>query len=153
MLKFNQFITEEYEEILPVDEKYIESNAETINAELDKLTEKPYQNAPIFLNQLRGTLERYSLLLPQEANKHFMNLGAELVYKLGELDQYLYMIYDTNDDGFVDGYAQIVTSEELEDLLDMDSNEILDTDRDPITMRPSTWYAKRDDDSGNSDEY
>lgn len=153
MLKFNQFITEEYEEILPVDEKYIESNLETINAELDRLTEKPYQNAPIFLNQLRGTLERYSLLLPQEATKNFMNLGAEIVYKLGELDQYLYVIYDTNDDGFVDGYAQLVTSEELEDLLDMDSNEILDTDRDPINMRSSTWYAKRDDDSGNSDEY
>ena len=92
-------------------------------------------------------------MIPQEATKNFLNLGAELAYKLGELDQYLYIVFDTNDDGFVDGYAQIVSSDELDDLFDMDTSEILDMDRDPIKMRPSTWYAKRDDDSGNSDEY
>jgi len=153
MLKFNEFLKEEFDEVLPVDEKYLESNIDTINSELDKLTSKPYQNAPIFLTQLRGALERFSVLLPQEATKNFLNLGAELAYKLGELNQYLYIIFDTNEDGFVDGYAQIVSSEELEDLFDMDSNEVLNSDREPITMRPSTWYARRDDDSGNSDEY
>lgn len=153
MLKFNEFIAEEFDQVLPVDEKHLESNIDTINAELDALTEKPYQNAPIFLTQLRGALERFAVLIPQEATKHFLNLGAELAYKLGELDQYLYIVYDTNDDGFVDGYAQIVSSDELEDLFDMESSEVLNTDRDPITMRPSTWYAKRDDDAGNSDEY
>jgi hypothetical protein len=153
MLKFNEFLKEEFDEVLPVDEKYLESNIDTINTELDKLTSKPYQNAPIFLTQLRGALERFSVLLPQEATKNFLNLGAELAYKLGELNQYLYIIFDTNEDGFVDGYAQIVSSEELEDLFDMDSNEVLNSDREPITMRPSTWYARRDDDSGNSDEY
>jgi hypothetical protein len=153
MLKFNEFLKEEFDEVLPVDEKYLESNIDTINTELDKLTSKPYQNAPIFLTQLRGALERFSVLLPQEATKNFLNLGAELAYKLGELNQYLYIIFDTNEDGFVDGYAQIVSSEELEDLFDMDSNEVLNSDREPITMRPSTWYARRDDDSGNSDQY
>jgi hypothetical protein len=153
MLKFNEFLKEEFDQVLPVDEKHVESNIEAINVELDKLTEKPYQNAPIFLTQLRGALERYAVMIPQEATKNFLNLGAELAYKLGELDQYLYIVFDTNDDGFVDGYAQIVSSDELDDLYDMDTSEILDMDRDPITMRPSTWYAKRDDDAGNSDEY
>lgn len=153
MLKFNQFINEEFDEVLPVDEKHLSKNIDTINAELDALTAKPYQNAPILLTQLRGALERFAVLLPQEVTKHFLNLGAEIAYKLGELDQYLYIVYDTNEDGFVDAYAQIVSEEELEDLFDMDSNEVLNTDRDPITMRPSTWYAKRDDDSGNDDEY
>jgi hypothetical protein len=153
MLKFNEFLKEEFDQVLPVDEKHVESNIEAINVELDKLTEKPYQNAPIFLTQLRGALERYAIMIPQEATKNFLNLGAELAYKLGELDQYLYIVFDTNDDGFVDGYAQIVSSDELDDLFDMDTSEILDMDRDPIKMRPSTWYAKRDDDAGNSDEY
>jgi hypothetical protein len=153
MLKFNEFLNEQFDQVLPVDERHLEHNIDAINMELDRLTEKPYQNAPIFLAQLRGALERYAVLIPQEATKHFLNLGAELAYKLGDLEQYLYIVFDTNEDSFVDGYAQIVTSEELDDLFDMDSREILGMDRNPIDIRPSTWYARRDDDSGNSDEY
>jgi hypothetical protein len=153
MLKFNEFIVEDFDEVIPVDATNLASNLDKINCELDVLTEKPYQNAPIFLSQLRSYLERYSILLPQEVTKHFLNLSAELSYALGESDHYLYIVYDTNDDAFVDGYAQVVSAEELEDLFNMDSDELLGMDRDPITMRPSTWYAKRDDDAGNSDEY
>lgn len=153
MLTFNKFITEAAEETLDVDAKHVQGNFDAINADLDALTEKPYQNAPIFLNQLRGTLERYGILLPQSATQQFLDLGAELDYLLGESGLHLYVVYDTNEDGFVDGYAQIVTPEELRSLMTMDSEDLLDSDREPITMRPSTWYAKRDDDAGNSDEY
>jgi hypothetical protein len=153
MLKFNEFLNEQFDSVLPVDAKWLESNLEKLNGELDTLTAKPYQNAPIFLNQLRGVLERYGTQLPPEASKHFLSLGAELVYALGETGKHLYIVYDTNDDSFVDGYAQVVTDEELQDLLDMDASDIIDSDRDPVTIRPSTWYAKRDDDAGNSDEY
>ena len=153
MLKFKDFLNEQTEaDVIEVDSRHLEQNKDAINAELDVLTEKPYQNAPIFLNQLRGCLERYGMMLPAEATPHFMNLSAELVYALGETGMNLYVVYDTGEDAFVDGYAQIVSSDELDDLLQMDSNELLGS-RDPITMRPSTWYAKRDDDSGNSDEY
>jgi hypothetical protein len=153
MLKFNDFINEEFDEVLEIDTKHLESNIDRINTDLDNLTEKPYQNSPIFLNQLRGTLERYGILLPQEANSSFLNLGAELVYKMGETDQFLYIVFDTNEDGFVDGYAQIVDQEELKDLLELDSEEILNIDRDPISIQSSTRYSKRDDDAGNTDEY
>ena len=61
-------------------------------------------------------------------------------------------MYDTNEDGFVDGYAQIVSDDELQDLLSMDSEDILG-DREEIEFRPSTWYAKRNDDSGDTSEY
>jgi len=71
---------------------------------------------------------------------------------LGESPYHLYVVYDTSDDGLVDGYAQIVTNEELEDLLNMDSDEILG-DRDPMPIRHSDNYRKRDDDAGNTDEY
>lgn len=155
MLKFSQFITEATndpeEEVISVDARYLENNLDTINDALEKYTEKPYQNAPIFLRQLRGALERFGMNLPQSATVNFLDLGAELVYGLGDTPYFLYIVYDTNDDSFVDGYAQIVDEVELKQLVNMDKEEMLD--HEPIVQRPSTWYAKRDDDSGNSNEY
>lgn len=145
MLKFNEYLNEEFDEILEVDSKFLQENVEKINAELDALTEKPYKNAPLMLTQLRGVLNRFGLMLPDSANALFLSLSAELVYMLGETNLHLYLVFDTNEDGFVDGYAQIVTDEELQDLVNMDTDDLLDTDRDPITMRPSTWYAKYED--------
>jgi hypothetical protein len=151
MLKFSEFLKEENEDVLEVDARYLENNREALNNDLDVLTKKPYQNAPIFLNQLRGTLERYGMILPQEATPNFLNLSAELVYSLGETPYFMYIVFDTADDGFVDGYAQVVDEEELKDLATMDKDEMLN--HDPVAMRPSTWYAKRDDDAGNTNEY
>jgi len=128
MLKFNEYIKEQFDEMLDVEARTV-------------------------LNQLRGTLERYGILLPASATPQFLDLGAELVYLLGESNLHLYVVYDTNDEGFVDGYAQIVSAEELKDLMSADSEDLLDKEDDEIEMRPSTWYAKRDDDAGNTDEY
>jgi len=154
MLKFNEFIIEASDGTLEVDAKYIEGNFDAINADLDALTEKPYQNAPIFLNQLRGTLERYGMLLPQSATPQFLDLGAEIVYLLGDSAYHLYIVYDTNEDGYVDGYAQVVSSDELSDLMATDSEDLLDREDDEdVKPRPSDWYRKRDDDAGNTDEY
>lgn len=152
MLKFNDFLTEAFDEIIQVDTRNIEENMDAINADLDALTEKPYQNAPTFLAQLRGVTERFGFPLPQSATKHFLDLGAELVYMLGESDYHLYVVYDTGDDGFVDGYAQIVSNDELSDLLNMDSENVLG-DREDMPVRHSDWYRKRDDDAGNTNEY
>lgn len=151
MLKFNEFLKEENEDVLEIDARYLENNREALNNDLDVLTKKPYQNAPIFLNQLRGTLERYGMVLPQEATPNFLNLSAELVYALGDTPYFLYIVFDTADDGFVDGYAQVVDGDELTDLATMDKNEMLY--HDVVSQRPSTWYAKREDDGGNTSEY
>jgi hypothetical protein len=145
MLKFNEYLNEEFDEILEIDSEFLTNNMETLNAELDALTEKPYKNAPVMLNQLRGLLNRYGLMLPDSANMHFLSMSAELVYMLGESNLHLYIVFDTNEDGFVDGYAQIVTDDELEDLVKMDTEDLLNSDRDPIAIRPSTWYAKYED--------
>jgi hypothetical protein len=153
ILKFNEYLKEEFDEVIDVDAQYAESNADALNADFDLLTEKPYQNAPIFLNQLRGTLERYGMMLPASATPHFLNLSAELVYMLGDSGKYLYIVYDTNDDGYVDGYAQVVSDDELQDLIGMDRNELLNSDRNLISIRHSDFYRKRDDDAGNTDEY
>jgi hypothetical protein len=145
MLKFNDYLNEEFDEILEIDTEFLENNMETMNAELDALTERPYKNAPVMLNQLRGLLNRYGLMLPDSANMHFLSMSAELVYMLGESNLHLYIVFDTNDDGFVDGYAQIVTDDELEDLVKMNTEDLVNSDRDPIAIRPSTWYAKYED--------
>jgi hypothetical protein len=149
MLKFNEYLKEESVDVLDTLDNF-DNSVGTLNGELDALTAKPYQNAPIFLAQLRGVLERYGINLPQQATPHFLNLSAELVYALANTDKHLYIVYDTNDDGYVDGYAQVVDSEELEMLA---SSEVLNYDRNPIPTRHSDWYRKRDDDAGNSDEY
>jgi hypothetical protein len=152
MLKFNEFLKEETEEVIDTDNRRLEQNQDALNNELDNLTEKPYQNAPIFLAQLRGVLERYGMNLPQTATPNFMDLSAELAYALGETGLYLYIVYDTNEDGYVDGYAQVVTSDELGDLARM-PGDLLNTNRNLIANRHSDWYRKRDDDAGNSNEY
>ena len=152
MLKFNEFLKEENEEVIDTDNRRLEQNQDALNNELDNLTEKPYQNAPIFLAQLRGVLERYGMNLPQTATPNFMDLSAELAYALGETGLYLYIVYDTNEDGYVDGYAQVVTSDELGDLARM-PGDLLNTNRNLIANRHSDWYRKRDDDAGNSNEY
>lgn len=152
MLKFNEFLTEELDQLIQVDARYLEQNLDAINADLDVLTENPYQNAPIFLNQLRGVTEKYGFPLPQSATNNFLDLGAELVYMLGESDYHLYIVYDTGEDGFVDGYAQVVSNDELDDLLNMDSEEVLG-DREEMPVRHSDSYRKRDDDAGNTNEY
>lgn len=153
MQKFKEFITEALDDVIDIDEKHLEENMEQLNADLDAYTEKPFQNAPIFLNQLRGAMERYGMYLPASATPNFLNLNAELVFKLGESAYHLYIVYDTNDDGYVDGYAQVVTADELKDLMSMDMSDIVNSDRDMIAVRHSDWYRKRDDDAGNTSEY
>ena len=150
MLKFSEFLKEENEDVVETDTRHLLENQDALNAELDTLTAKPYQNAPLMLTQLRGVLERYGINLPQQATVNFMNLSAELVYTLGDSGCYLYLIYDTNEDGYVDGYAQVVDDEELSMLA---SSEVLNTDRNLIAVRHSDWYRKRDDDAGNTSEY
>lgn len=148
MIKFDEFLKEQASEMIEVDPQLLENNRDDINADLDKLTEKPYQNSPIFLSQLRGCLERYGMMLPAAATVNFLNLGAELVYMIPDTPYHLYIVYDTNEDGFVDGYAQLVTDDELSDLINMDSSNVLDRDPEvnPVKIRPSTWYAPREDD-------
>jgi len=150
MLKFKDYLTEAHDEVMPIDTAWLHNNLDTINSELETLTAKPYQNAPIFLNQLRGLFDRYGSMIPQSATAHFLNLSAELVYTLSDTGRFLYMVYDTNEDAYVDGYAQVVDSEELSMLA---SSEVLNTDRNMIGVRHSDWYRKRDDDAGNSGEY
>lgn len=152
MLRFKQYINEEVNDIIDTDVTRLSNNLDKFNEELDNLTLNPYQNAPLFLTQLRGVCERYGVQIPQSATMEFLNLGAEVVYSLSGSDHNLYIVYDTHEeDGFVDGYAQVVTNEELTDLIGM-SGEELSAERAALVSSQNT-YRKRDDDAGNSNEY
>jgi hypothetical protein len=144
-------MTQQVDGTIPSNPDMLEMAIDRLNAEFDTVTEKPYTNSTIFLSQLRGVLERYGIQLPAEANREFMDLGAELSYILGDSDKYLYIIYDTNDDGSVDGYAQVVDSDDLADLMALDDDEIFG-DREEV-KKPWVPPARKDDDSGNTDEY
>lgn len=154
MLKFKEYISEEVDpDTINVDNKYLAGNRDELNATLDVITSKPYQNAPIMLAQMRACFERYGILLPASMTDHFLNLNAEVAYALGDSGDYLYVVYDTNDDGFVDGYAQVVDESELTELLDTMGSDVLNKDRNMIAVQHSDWYRKRDDDAGNTAEY
>jgi len=153
MLKFKQFINEEYPNtaVIDIDTRWLENSLDTFNQELDMITAKPFASASVFLNLIMNTLNRRGMLLPQDALVNSMSTSAELVYPLGDTSHFLYIVFDTNMDGYVDGYAQVVEEDELQDLVDMDKAVMFA--RNAIRLRPSTWYAKRDDDSGNDSEY
>lgn len=157
MLNFKDFIlTEEDHIVLDVDLKTAPlGDIDKINADLDAITLNPYVNSALFVNSVRGTLERYGILLPAHSNLQQLSLEGETVYQLGDSGQHVYMVHNLNPEGEVEAWAQIVDGDELEDLISLGSDE---NDVDIVdNTGPTEWMkypkARRDDDSGNTNEY
>lgn len=154
MLKFKQFLIQE--EAPPVEGGTVDADdnilkqVELINAELDKSTDITFTTSVVFVDTVRQILERYGVLLPGEINRYAMNSALELVYKLGASDMHLYMVWNLNDYGWTEGYAQVVDSSELNALKGMDDDEWMKNE--PIITK-KTPYAAKDDDSGDTSEY
>lgn len=157
MLNFKQFVSEGEEHIvIDIDlEKSPLGDIDKINADLDAVTLNPYVNSAMFVNSIRGTLERYGIILPAHSNLQQLSLEGEYVYQLGDSGQYIYMVHNLNPEGEVEAWAQLVDGEELEDLTSLDTDEN-DVDVNN-TSGPTEWMkypkARRDDDSGNTAEY
>lgn len=167
MQSFKNFISEERQiDTLRIetDSTVLKNNKDAMNADFDRLTAMPFQNPIIFYNQLRGTLERYGMIVPPGATKHFLNFDAELSMPLGESGLFLYVVFNTHKNTKVEGYAQIVDAEELQNLMnsddareeeneeDEDKEEEMEDDEDE--MSDNEKYRKRkDDDSGDDSEY
>jgi hypothetical protein len=136
---------------IEVDERTLENNKDSLNADLDRLTSAPYQNPMVFYNQIRGTMERYQMIIPPHATKHFLNFDAEMAFKLGDSPLYLYVVFNTKHDGLVDGYAQVVDIDELDNLMSNDEVPNLNDDQeddDEEEMSYNEKYRKRMDDDG-----
>jgi hypothetical protein len=80
-------------------------------------------------------------------------LEGEYIYALGDSGQYVYMVHNLDDNGSVEGYANIVDGDELEDLKELNDDE----PTEDVEPQVSNWAkypkARRDDDSGNTNEY
>lgn len=166
MQKFKDFINEEYQTNplhIEVDSATLQNNKDSMNADFDRLTAAPYQNSIVFYNQLRGTLERYGMIIPPGATRHFLNFDGELSFKLGDSGLYLYVVFNTHKNTKVEGYVQIVDEMELNHLMnsddedpreeeeeDYEENEIEDEEDE---MGDNENYRKTDDDAGNTGEY
>ena len=173
MLSFKDYLKEEWDtSIIEVDSKLWREHVDVLNAELEKVTEKDFINSHVFMNTVRGTLERYGILLPRYLS---VEQEAEIVYTLhdhtddsrqdytqggeknydGEpdLEKFLYIVHNLSPEGHVEGYAQIVDEGALEELKHMGVSD-LPTEPEVVTpQKPWIPPARRDDDSGNTDEY
>jgi hypothetical protein len=159
MISFREFIKESTEHVqIDIDlNKGPLGQIEKANEDLDAVTANPYVNSAMFVNSVRGTLERYGILLPAHANMQQLSLEGEYVYALGNSGQYVYMVHNLNPEGNVEGYAQIVGQDDLDDLLSLTTDENDVDEPENKNQEPSEWMkypkARRDDDSGNTNEY
>lgn len=157
MLKFKEFVTEEHEVVIDVEPTVALSHLDKANEDLDLVTLQPFVNSALFVNAVRGTLERYGIVLPAHSNMQQLSMEGEYVYALGDSGHYVYMVHNLTPEGAVEGYAQIVDHEELEDLKELNDDEDAEDADVANTDGVSEWKkyppARRDDDSGNTDEY
>lgn len=154
MESFKQYFTESTHISIDVDPEFALTQVDKINADLDAITEPTFVNSATFVNAVRGTLERYGIVLPAHSNMQQLALEGEWVYELGDSGHYVYIVHNLTPEGAVEGYATIADEEELGDLAglgwdeeDEDAEEPTET---PVRRLPP---AARDDDSGNTAEY
>ncbi len=151
MQTFKQFLEEAEDLQIEIEPEQFMKQIDSINDALEEVTSEPFINSAVFMNAVRGTLERFGILIPPGYEMPMLSLDAETVYALGESDYSIYIVHNTTPDVGVDGYAAIVNKEDLEDLLQMEPPEPLD----PIPTVSSYLRQTRrtNDDSGNTDEY
>ena len=159
MKNFKDFINEEHQVdplYIEVDSRLLENNKDSMNADFDRLTAAPFQNSIIFYNQLRGTLERYGMVIPPGATKHFLNFDAELSFKLGDGPLFLYVVFNTHKNTKVEAYAQVVDESELDELMNSE-DEVPRGDEEEDDVEEmgddNEDYRKRDSDAGDTSEY
>ena len=183
MLKFKEYLKENIEYDgepigspieINTDSELARSHMNKANEDLNAVTANAFVNSALFVNAVRGTLERYGILLPAESNIQQLSMEGERVYALmnknGSLDAngeklpyhqdlFVYMVHNLDSSGHVEGYAQIVNQDELDELQTNVGfhDEDYDDDDDEFAHEPSEWMkypkARRDDDSGNDNEY
>lgn len=179
MKRFREYLSEAEHVELSVDSAVWEPQLDKMNFDLEAVTSEPFLNSALFVNAVRGTLERYGILLPAHSNMQQLSVEAEVVYDLvddltsnrqdytqggDEKDsvnpRYLYMVHNLDPNGNVEGYAQIVNQEELDALGSMDRLSDEEEFEAGVADQDNTWLANwrkqqrhTNDDSGNTNEY
>jgi len=156
MLRFKEFLNEE-EQAIDIDPEFALTQVDKVNEDLEAVTAMPFVNSALFINAVRGTLERYGIVLPAYSNMQQLSLEGETTYSLANTEYSVYMVWNLDEDHGVEGYATLANQEELADLatLNDDDEDEIPTDGKPD--QPTEWMkypkARRDDDSGNTAEY
>lgn len=156
MLKFKEYITESEEIVIDTTADLALMSIEKLNDDLDAVTDTTFLNSSIFVNAVRGTLERFGILLPPFSNMQQLAMEGETVYTLGETGYFVYMVHNLDPNGFVEGFAVVVDEADLTDLAQMTELGALEgKEVEPEVSPRKPWIppARRDDDSGNNDEY
>ena len=159
MLGFKQYLEEKHNVTIDIkaDSGWLK-RVEEINADLAKVTARPFLNSPLFVNACRGTLERYGILLPSYQAVQQVSMELDVVYALGESGYYVHMVHNLDCNGNVDGHCKILTQAELDDIAgeelipDEDEGCCDDPASDAI-QRMRRQVRRTNDDSGNNDEY
>ena len=150
---FKEFIGEDAGVYVDVKPDLASLQLDKANEDLETITLRPFQNSSVFVNAVRGTLERYGIALPVTSTMQQLSLEGELTYALGETGMFVYVVWNQNPEGILEGYAQIVNKEDLDDLqgISGEPEEVKELDPTPPSLRYPK--ARRDDDSGNTNEY
>jgi hypothetical protein len=149
MLKFKEFLYEQEDLVIDEVPQQLLSQIDSLNAELDQVTEQPFINSAVFFNLIRNTLERFGIVLPPGYEMPMLSVDSETAYMLGDSGYYVYIVHNTEIGGVI-GYAQIVNKTDLDDLM---SAEAMSPNDEVILNKPWIPPARRDDDSGNDAEY
>ena len=151
MQTFKQFLEEAEDLQIEIELEQFMEQIDSINDALEEVTAEPFINSAVFMNAVRGTLERFGILIPPGYEMPMLSLDAETVYALGESEYSIYIVHNTTPDVGVDGYAAVVNKEDLDDLLQMDPPEPLEPM--PLVTPYLRQTRRTNDDSGNTDEY
>lgn len=117
MLGFKEYLEEKTNVTIDIqaDSGWLKRLQE-INADLAKVTAKPFLNSPLFVNACRGTLERYGILLPSYQAVQQVSMEADVVYALGDSGYFIHMVHNLDCHGNVDGHCKILSQAELDTL-------------------------------------
>lgn len=160
MLGFKQYLEEKHNVTIDIqsDSGWLKRVHE-INADLAKVTARPFLNSPLFVNACRGTLERYGILLPSYQAVQQVSMELDVVYALGDSGYFVHMVHNLDRDGNVDGHCKVITQAELDTLA---GEELVSDEEDcgcghqnpnDAVVRMRKQVRRTNDDSGNDGEY
>jgi hypothetical protein len=106
------------------------ADLERFNVLLDAITEKRFLSPTVFSQAVRGACDLIGVTFPLlefEENGVPPEEG-EWIFNIEDsdgnvTDTYIYIIIDRDEEGLYECYAQIVSDDELQDLLNMDERE------------------------------
>lgn len=159
MLGFKEYLEEKHNVTIDIqsDSGWLKRVPE-INADLAKVTAKPFLNSPLFVNACRGTLERYGILLPAFQAVQQVTMELDVVYALGDSGWFIHMVHNMDCNGNVDGHCKVITQSELDSIAgaelipDEEEGCCVDPAGDAV-QRMRKQVRRTNDDSGNDGEY